>query len=157
MRTVSFSATASRSASGTSATALSGFAEGASPSPRKTTGEPDVAAVERDLRSPSSELFGAVKNLLESDLGGLPGDVSAGLSSIDATLYSANSIFGVIPDGDGTNGALEVNGAVIGADVGLLGPRGTRILYDERGKDLLDLRDPERVGIFRLLAAPAPL
>ena len=76
-------------ASGTSATALSGFAEGASPAPRKTTGEPDVAAVERDLRSPSSELFGAVKNLLESDLGGLPGDVSAGLSSIDATLYNA--------------------------------------------------------------------
>ena len=76
-------------ASGTSATALSGFAEGASPSPRKTTGEPDVAAVERDLRSPSSELFGAVMNLLESDLGGLPGDVSAGLSSIDATLYNA--------------------------------------------------------------------
>lgn len=76
---------------------------------------------------------------------------------IDALLYSSNSIFGVIPDGDGTNGALEVTGAVIGADVGLLGPRGTRILYDARTKDLLDLRDPERVGIFRLLAAPAPL
>ena len=75
--------------SGTSATALSGFAGGASPAPRKTTGEPDVAAVERDLRSPTSELFVVVKNLLESDLGGLPGDVSAGLSSIDATVYNA--------------------------------------------------------------------
>ncbi|MEZ6015164.1 MAG: hypothetical protein R3F49_08630 [Planctomycetota bacterium] len=75
---------------------------------------------------------------------------------IDATLYSANSIFGVIPNGDGTNGELEITGALIGADVGLLGPRGTRILYDARGKDLLDIRDPNRVGIFRLLAAPAP-
>ncbi len=75
--------------SGTSATALSGFAGGASPAPRKTAGEPDVAAVERDLRSPTSELFVVVKNLLESDLGGLPGDVSAGLSSIDATVYNA--------------------------------------------------------------------
>ena len=66
-------------ASGTSATALSGFAEEASPSPRKTAGEPDVVAVERDLRSPSSELFVTVKNLLTSDLGGLPGGVSAAL------------------------------------------------------------------------------
>ncbi len=71
-------------ASGTNSTALSGFAEGASPAPRKTTGEPDVVTVERDLRSPSSELFVTVKNLLTSDFGGLPGDVSAGLSSIDA-------------------------------------------------------------------------
>jgi len=76
---------------------------------------------------------------------------------IDATLYGANSIFGVIPDGDGTNGALEVNGAIIGADVGLLGPNGTRVLYDERGRDLLDIRDPGRVEITRLLAAPSPL
>ncbi len=76
---------------------------------------------------------------------------------IDATLYSANSLFGVVPIGDGTDGRLSVNGAVIGADVGLLGPRGTRILYDGRGKDLLDIRDPARVGIFRMLAAPAPL
>jgi Synergist-CTERM protein sorting domain-containing protein len=76
-------------ASGTSATALSGFAEGASPSPRKTSGEPDVAAVERDLRSSSSELFVVVKKLLESDLGGPQNDVSAGLSGINATLYDA--------------------------------------------------------------------
>ncbi len=77
------------SASGTSATALSGFAEGASPSPRKTSGEPDVVAVEQALGSSSSELFLVVKKLLASDLGGLPGEVSAGLSSIDATLYNA--------------------------------------------------------------------
>ena len=76
-------------ASGTSASALSGFAEGASPSPRKTSGEPDVVAVEQELLSSSSELFIVVKNLLTSDLGGLPGEVSAGLSSIDATLYNA--------------------------------------------------------------------
>ncbi len=76
-------------ASGTSATALSGFTEGASPSLRKTSGEPDVVAVEQDLDSSSSELFVVVKNLLESDLGGPQNDVSAGLSGMNATLNDA--------------------------------------------------------------------
>jgi len=66
-------------APGSASVSLSGFAEGASPSPRRTVGEADVDAVERDLNDPESEFFKRVKNALSDDLGGLPGEVSESL------------------------------------------------------------------------------
>ena len=86
---------------GSASVSLSGFADGASPSPRRTVGEPDVEAVERDLNDPESELFGLVKNTLSSDLGDLPGDVSA-------TLYNAFTYENIpLTDASG-EGKLEI-------------------------------------------------
>ncbi len=67
---------------GTASVALGGVAPGASPEPRRTTGDPDVTKVENDLQSSESYIFKAVKKILSHDLNGLPGEVSA-------TLYNA--------------------------------------------------------------------
>ncbi len=74
---------------GTASMSLGGVAQGVSPESRKTTGEADVTEVENDLKKPESALFAAVKGALSADFGGLPGDVSAGLSGMNATLYDA--------------------------------------------------------------------
>jgi hypothetical protein len=80
-----------------------------------------------------------------------------GAVEIDATLYSNNSIFGIIPDLESptTNGKLILNGGLVAADIGLLAPNGTTINYDSRGKDLIDVNDDSRLQITRLLWAPA--
>ncbi|HOO88122.1 MAG TPA: hypothetical protein PK442_10490, partial [Synergistales bacterium] len=74
---------------GTASVAFGGIPEGVSPKPRKTSGEADVTTVENNLKKPESSLFAAVKSALAADLGGLTGDVSAGLSGMNATLYDA--------------------------------------------------------------------
>ncbi|MFT5734405.1 MAG: hypothetical protein ACJAZN_003079 [Planctomycetota bacterium] len=78
---------------------------------------------------------------------------------IDATIYSANSIFGVVPSSisEGTNGEMRVQGAILAADVGLLAPKGLELYYDERGKDVLDIRDETSLGLQFLGTLPAPL
>ncbi len=73
---------------GNKAVALSGFATGSAPEPRKTTGEPDVAVVEDALKDSGSGLFTLVRDSLNVDLGA-SGEISAELSSMDATLYDA--------------------------------------------------------------------
>ena len=73
---------------GNKAVALSGFATGSAPEPRKTTGEPDVAVVEDALKDSGSGLFTLVRDSLNVDLGA-SGEISAELSSINATLYNA--------------------------------------------------------------------
>jgi Synergist-CTERM protein sorting domain-containing protein len=74
---------------GTASLALAGVAEGASPSPRGITDEADAKSVENDLRNSGSAIFRSVKAHLSADLGGFSGDVSAGLSNMNATLYNA--------------------------------------------------------------------
>jgi Synergist-CTERM protein sorting domain-containing protein len=74
---------------GTASVAFGGVAHGVSPESRKTTGEADVTVVENNLKNPESAIFAAVKGALSADLGDLPGDVSAGLSGMNATLYNA--------------------------------------------------------------------
>ena len=78
---------------------------------------------------------------------------------IDATVYSANSIFGVVPNSpaEGTNGELRVQGALLAADVGLLGPGGVEIFYDPRGKRVLDIRDESKLGLRLIGTLPAPI
>ena len=73
---------------GSKSVALSGFAQGSAPEPRKTTGEPDVVAVEGALKDSGSALFTLVRNTLNIDLGA-SGEVVAGLASMNATLYNA--------------------------------------------------------------------
>ena len=69
--------------------------------------------------------------------------------TVDATLYSSNSIFGLVPNSpsEGTTGGLLFEGSVLGADVGLLGPGGTDLLYDPRSQAILDIRDETRLSI----------
>lgn len=78
---------------------------------------------------------------------------------VDATVYSANSIFGVVPNSpsEGTNGKLRVNGALLAADIGLLGPSGTEINYDPRGRDVLEILDENELTLRLVGTLPAPL
>ncbi|MEL6905249.1 MAG: hypothetical protein AAFP22_07580, partial [Planctomycetota bacterium] len=95
----------------------------------------------------------ALRGLIEESLGGRDADQSF---RVDATLYSANSIFGVIPDSDhaGTNGELRVQGALLAADLGLLAQNGTEVLYDPRGPRVLDIRDESRIELYHSAAVP---
>lgn len=75
---------------------------------------------------------------------------------IDATIYSSNSIFGMIPDSQAyrMNGRLLVNGLIVAADVGLLAPEGTQINYDARGRALMDIASETELTIRRHLRTP---
>jgi len=76
--------------------------------------------------------------------------------AVDAWLYSANSVFGVVPSRNsaGVSGKMRINGAVIAADVGLLAPSGMEINYDRRGRGQLNVLSQTRVVIRRQLWAP---
>lgn len=76
--------------------------------------------------------------------------------TVDATLYSANSIFGLVPDerSSGTSGRIRIEGSVLASDLGLLGPRGTEVLYDPRSQAVLDIRDDRRIALRLLGAVP---
>ncbi len=77
---------------------------------------------------------------------------------IDATLYSSNSIFGIIPTearAPGTNGRMVVNGGIVAADIGLLSPTSIEINFDSRGKALLNLTSESELTIRRQLHMPA--
>lgn len=75
---------------------------------------------------------------------------------IDATIYSSNSIFGIVPDSQAhrMNGRLLVNGLIVAADVGLLAPEGTQINYDARGRALMDIASDTKLTIRRHLRTP---
>lgn len=77
---------------------------------------------------------------------------------VDATLYSANSIFGLVPDspGEGTNGELLIEGSILSADIGLLGPNGTDVLYDPRSQAVLDIRDESNIQLKLVGGLPGP-
>lgn len=72
---------------------------------------------------------------------------------VDGTIYSNNSIFGIIGarNADGTLGKLAIEGAVVAADVGLLAPVDLRIHYDSRGKALLDILSTGQMTIRNVL------
>lgn len=69
------------SAPGRSSLALGGQASGSAPVPRSTLGEPDAAALSRDLKNPDSPVALDVRRALSDDLGG--GTLG------NATLYDA--------------------------------------------------------------------
>ena len=75
-------------AAGSKSVALSGFAQGSAPKPRKTSGESDVDAAEQALKDSGSDLFTLVKKSMNADLGA-SGEVSAALSGMNAKLYDA--------------------------------------------------------------------
>jgi len=65
---------------------------------------------------------------------------SPGPLQFDGALYSSNSIVGIASNYDSSGGELRFRGAVIGADLGLLAPDGLTVLYDDRVRDLLNIR-----------------
>ncbi|MEM6674794.1 MAG: hypothetical protein AAF726_18245 [Planctomycetota bacterium] len=75
---------------------------------------------------------------------------------IDATLYSANSILGTIPDRNSpdTNGKLLVNGGIVAADVGILAPSGTQVNFDIRGAQALSIAADNGLTVDRRYSAP---
>ena len=77
---------------------------------------------------------------------------------VDATVYSNNSIFGMVADDkqSGTNGRLLVNGLIVAADVGLLAPNGTQINYDPRGREMINIQSDNKLEIRRHLRTPLP-
>ncbi|WP_145195927.1 hypothetical protein [Planctomycetes bacterium Poly30] len=78
--------------------------------------------------------------------------------TVDATIYSSNSVFGLVPNSpsEGTNGAFRVEGSILAADVGLLGPAGTELLYDPRSQSVLDIRDESKMSLTLQGSVPAP-
>ncbi len=76
---------------------------------------------------------------------------------IDATLYSANSILGTIPERNSphTNGELLVNGGIVASDVGILAPNGTEVNFDVRGARALAIQSDSGLVISRRFSAPA--
>ena len=75
---------------------------------------------------------------------------------IDATLYSNNSIFGILParNAPGMNGELLINGGMVAADIGLLAPTRFQLNYDPRGKELLDIFSDSSLSIRRQVWLP---
>ncbi|MEM9380625.1 MAG: hypothetical protein AAGB93_11800 [Planctomycetota bacterium] len=75
---------------------------------------------------------------------------------VDATLYSANSILGTVPDRNSpnTNGTLLVNGGIVAADVGILSPVSTQVNYDVRGAEALSITADLGLVISRRFSAP---
>ena len=83
---------------GMASVAFGGVAHGVSPTPRNTSGEEDVTAVENDLKTPESDIFTSVKGALSADLGGLPGGVSETLH--DAFAYEDVQLADTSGDGE---------------------------------------------------------
>lgn len=95
--------------------------------------------------------------------------------AIDGMLYTNNAIFGIVNRGENTNGRLEVNGALVCADLGLLAPGkradastpssqrvpgspyqvGLRVNYDKRTKKMINVANPYQVTMKRTLWNPA--
>ena len=93
---------------------------------------------------------------------------------VDGLMYTNNAILGSIHRGSKFEGAMNVNGAMICADLGLLVPGtqssktqgtsanlpgspykiGLTLNYDERIKDLLDIPNPNEVHLRRMLWVP---
>lgn len=75
--------------------------------------------------------------------------------TVDANLYSANSIFGLAAAPwrtPFTNGQLTVNGTIVASAIGLLAPYGLNVNYDDRAGVLLDIAYDSKLQIRRLLS-----
>lgn len=93
---------------------------------------------------------------------------------IDSLLYTNNAIFGIVHRGDRMRGQLQINGALVAPDLGVLAPGrkntsgqgteanppnspykvGLRLNYDKRVKNMLNVSNPGQVIIKRTLWNP---
>lgn len=94
---------------------------------------------------------------------------------IDSLLYTNNAIFGIVHRNDRMRGQLQINGAIVAPDLGVLAPGrrntggagtsanppdspykvGLRLNYDRRVKDMLNVVNPNQVIIKRTLWNPS--
>ncbi len=94
--------------------------------------------------------------------------------TVDALLYTNNAIFGIVNRNTTMMGQLQVNGALVCSDLGMLVPGanfpagagtrfnipgsnyliGLRLNYDRRVKDMLNVTNPNQVVIKRTLWNP---
>ena len=77
---------------------------------------------------------------------------------INATLYSSNSIMGVVGNlgSDKTDGKLLINGGMVASDIGVLAANGTQINFDRRGADQLTITTDSGLSIRRSATLPMP-
>ncbi len=95
------------------------------------------------------------KDLMASIIGAR--DSSAKME-IDAVLYTANSIFGTASSRNANfNGQLQVNGAIVSADMGLLAGLGLDVNYDAAAAALLDIVYDSSITIRHVLSSTAQL
>ena len=77
---------------------------------------------------------------------------------VDAVLYTANSIFGTASSRSGNfNGQMQVNGAIVSSDLGLLAGHGLDVNYDASVTDLLDIVYDSEISIRHVLSATGRL
>ncbi len=74
---------------------------------------------------------------------------------IDAAIYTANSIFGLVsPRGAATQaGALRIQGGVVAGDIGLLAPNSLEVHYDPRSTSLLEIVYDSELAIRQVLSS----
>jgi len=72
---------------------------------------------------------------------------------IDALLYTNNSIFTLARRDSKMEGQMQINGAIVAADLGVLVPGnggvGLQLNYDQRLKEFLKVKDPSKVVMIR--------
>ncbi len=78
---------------------------------------------------------------------------------LDGLFYSANGIFGNLPNASATRGKVIINGSLAAADIALLAPAGLTINYDERLAEMLETSATtfvmQTLSNYRLLDADA--
>jgi len=93
--------------------------------------------------------------------------------TLDGLLYTNNAIFSLVPRASSFYGRMVLNGSIVAADIGVLAPGypvgpgwngntsalsdfavGLQLNYDQRLKDLLNVRNPFQVELKRTLWNP---
>ncbi len=78
---------------------------------------------------------------------------------LDGLYYTANAVFGNLPNLSNTKGQLVLNGSLAASDIALLAPSGLTINNDERLAEMLELNQSESVmqsiSNYRLLETSA--
>ncbi|HXF49438.1 MAG TPA: hypothetical protein VNL73_08460 [Verrucomicrobiae bacterium] len=67
---------------------------------------------------------------------------------VDGLLYTNNSIYGISRPASKTGGTMQVNGAIVAADVGLLVTNGLQMNYDGRLKSFLKIKDNSKIALI---------
>jgi hypothetical protein len=71
----------------------------------------------------------------------------------DGLIYTDSSVFTLARSASKTDGQLQVNGALVARDTGILAAGGLELNYDQRVTDFLDIKESTAVVVNRLLRA----
>lgn len=67
---------------------------------------------------------------------------------LDGLFYTNNGMLFISRKSDSGNRKIIFNGSIVSADIGILGPKGVKVNYDERVKEYLNIENPNRVELF---------